>query len=76
MSTSLSGPVLYAAKHLPVICVERRQPAAHAELAAAVSHKHFVLHHRGAIVTVSPRLISPSLVFQSCLPVSASRAMV
>ena len=52
------------------------QPAAHAELAAAVADDHLPLATIGAMVIDSPMLISPRCVFQTSLPVLASTATV
>jgi hypothetical protein len=52
----LSGPVLYA-RHasFPLAASSAIEPAAHAELAAAVADQHRSPTTNGAIVIVSPR---------------------
>src|SRR5438045_2804260 len=56
--------------------VERGNPAAHAQFAAAVSDQTLSLTTSGAIVIVSPWAMSPSLARQTSCPVLASTAIV
>src|SRR5262245_39612111 len=62
--------------NVPVVRRGRRYPAPFTHLTAAIAHQHLILHDQGAIVIVSPLLISPNFVFQTSLPVCASTATV
>src|SRR6185437_6118448 len=77
ISTSLSGPVEYAVHcTLPVpVSSDFSQPRTPSSPPLTPTSTWFFTTS-GAIVMVSPWLISPTLVFQSCLPVFASSAMV
>src|SRR3954462_1373639 len=77
MSTSLSGPVLYARQRIfPLFTsIEATQPRT-PKSAALLPTSAWPFTMSGAIVIVSPRFTSPSFVFQSCLPVVASTPTV
>ena len=77
ISTSLSGPVLNAFHaSFPLFAssaaIQPRTPNSPPELPTST----LPFTTSGAMVMLSPLLMSPSFVFQSCLPVSASTAMV
>ena len=61
---------------LPVFSSTRSDPAANAHLAAGIADQDFSFHGEGAMVSVMPRVISPSLTAQTSLPVFASTATV
>src|SRR5690348_16938228 len=77
ISTSLSGPVEYAV-HCTCpspVSSDFSQPRTPSSPPLTPTSTWFFTTS-GAIVMVSPWLISPTLVFQTCLPVFASTAMV
>jgi hypothetical protein len=80
MSTSLSGPVEYARHAMfPGLRVQRRQPAAHAHLAAGVADQDLVLdderrHGDGLTLVQIAELRHP--LFLACRRIERDRAVI
>jgi len=77
ISTSLSGPVWYARQaSFPVAASSAVSQPRTPNSPPLLPTSTFPFTTSGAIVMLSPRLISPTLVFHTSFPVAASTATV